>query len=98
MKGRTIPIAGGMTVGRDDCDVMLADPEVSRRHAVVHDGAAGPTIEDLGSKNGTFVNDARIDRPAVLRAGDEVRLGNTVWIVREPRADTVAAAQRPDPG
>jgi pSer/pThr/pTyr-binding forkhead associated (FHA) protein len=81
-EGRTLPVVAG-TIGRDGCDVNLADPEVSRRHAVVRTAANGaaPSIEDLGSRNGTWVNDRRIDAPTELQAGDVVRLGSTVWHV-----------------
>jgi pSer/pThr/pTyr-binding forkhead associated (FHA) protein len=82
MHGREVVVLAGITLGRDDCDIVLSDPEVSRRHAAVAESPDGFTIEDLGSTNGTWVNGERIDRPAPLRAGDEVRFGNTVWHVR----------------
>jgi DNA segregation ATPase FtsK/SpoIIIE, S-DNA-T family len=79
--GREVAVRPG-TIGREGCDVNLGDPEVSRRHAAISaaDGGAH-VIEDLGSRNGTWVNDHRIDEPTVIRAGDTVRLGNTVWVV-----------------
>jgi pSer/pThr/pTyr-binding forkhead associated (FHA) protein len=100
MHGREVPVLAGITLGRDDCDVVLSDPEVSRRHALVAEGPRGFTIEDLGSTNGTWVNGERIDRPELLRAGDEVRFGNTVWHVRSAVAApdgrvTVTGARKP---
>ena len=63
------------TVGRTpDCDIFLDDVTVSRRHAIVARGAAGFTIEDLGSLNGTFLNRHRIEK-ADLESGDEVQIG-----------------------
>src|SRR4051812_21351838 len=59
MAGRIVPVTPGSVIGRDACDVVLPDPEVSRKHAVVRNGAHGPTIQDLGSLNGTFVNGHR---------------------------------------
>ncbi|HEY1277630.1 MAG TPA: DHA2 family efflux MFS transporter permease subunit [Thermoleophilaceae bacterium] len=54
------------------------DPELSRRHASAALFDPGRIlIEDLGSTNGTFVNDHRIAAPAVVRAGDGIRLGTT---------------------
>jgi pSer/pThr/pTyr-binding forkhead associated (FHA) protein len=94
-------VLAGTTVGRDDCDVVLTDPEVSRRHAVLVASSDGLAIEDLGSTNGTWVNGERIARPEPIRAGDEVRFGNTVWHVRAAAAagdgrPTIAGAQRRD--
>ena len=87
----------GATIGREGCDVELADPDVSRRHAIVH--LAGPAIavEDLGSTNGTFVNDARIGEVTTLRAGDSVRFGDVVWELRIQSQPT-RAAQIVQPG
>jgi pSer/pThr/pTyr-binding forkhead associated (FHA) protein len=63
------------TVGRSpDCDIFLDDVTVSRRHAIVARGAAGFTLEDLGSLNGTFLNRHRIEK-ADLETGDEVQIG-----------------------
>lgn len=73
------PTGPGMTIGRADCDIELNDPDVSRRHAVLRQVDHGLAIEDLGSKNGTFVNDRRISGIVPLGAGDRVRFGNTVW-------------------
>ena len=97
MHGREVAVLSGTTLGRDDCDVVLSDPEVSRRHAL--EGPDGFTIEDLGSTNGTWVNGERIERPERLRAGDELRFGNTVWHVRAAMAapdgrTTVAGARK----
>ena len=63
------------TIGRTpDCDIFLDDVTVSRRHAIVARGAAGFTLEDLGSLNGTFLNRHRIEK-ADLETGDEVQIG-----------------------
>lgn len=81
MAGRVVPVTAGVVIGRDSCDVLLPDPEVSRRHAVVRSATRGPAIEDLGSLNGTFVNGRRIDRPTAIGTGDTLQFGNTVWRV-----------------
>jgi pSer/pThr/pTyr-binding forkhead associated (FHA) protein len=66
------------------------DSQISRRHARVSRGADGRlTIEDLGSANGTFVNDQQIDAPRELELGDVVRIGRTALEVFEP-ADAVS--------
>ena len=68
---------GGALVGRSrDCDIVLADANVSRRHAEVRPAAAGTwTIADLGSTNGVVVNGHRIDGVAQVRPGDRIALG-----------------------
>jgi FHA domain-containing protein len=68
---------GGATIGRSrDCDIVMADANVSRRHAQVLALAAGTwTIADLGSTNGVLVNGRRIGVPEQLTAGDRIVLG-----------------------
>jgi hypothetical protein len=68
---------GGATIGRSrDCDVILSDANVSRRHAEVLPGAAGTwTIADLGSTNGVHVNGRRIAGVEPLAPGDRIALG-----------------------
>src|SRR3954462_5557493 len=82
MEGREQNLQAGATIGREGCDVNLMDPEVSRRHAAIRDQGGNLAIEDLGSTNGTFVNDKRISEVTVLNDGDIVRLGNTVWAIK----------------
>jgi predicted component of type VI protein secretion system len=82
MEGREQELDPGATIGREGCDVVLMDPEVSRRHAAIRDQGGSLAIEDLGSTNGTYVNDVRVTTVTVLRNGDVVRLGNTVWAIR----------------
>jgi len=86
--GRVVPIDSDASIGREGCDVLLPDPEVSRRHAVLLSLDDGPAIEDQGSTNGTYVNDVRIEDVTPLREGDEVRLGNTIWRVERSGAAT----------
>jgi hypothetical protein len=68
---------GGVLLGRSrDCDVVLADANVSRRHAEVRPGAAGTwTIADLGSTNGVRINGRQIAGTEPLAAGDRIVLG-----------------------
>jgi hypothetical protein len=77
-EGRRLVIPpGGALVGRSrECDVVLADANVSRRHAEVRPGAAGSwTISDLGSTNGVRVNGRQIAGAEPLSAGDRIVLG-----------------------
>jgi serine/threonine protein kinase len=70
------PIMGeSVMVGRDrTCSIVLQHPAVSRRHARITLSGPAPMLEDLQSANGTYVNNARIDR-ATLKPGDIVRFG-----------------------
>lgn len=81
VEGRRHAPEPGASIGRADCDVVLADPDVSRRHAVIRAIDEALAVEDVGSRNGTFVNGRRIEETTVLATGDEVRFGNTVWRV-----------------
>jgi hypothetical protein len=68
---------GGATIGRSrDCDIVLSDANVSRRHAEVRPGAAGTwSIADLGSTNGVLVNGHRVAGLLQLTPGDRIALG-----------------------
>lgn len=66
---------GELTIGRHyECDVVLADPSVSRRHARIIFRDGGWVLQDLASTNGTTVNGATVGR-CVLRPGDHLVLG-----------------------
>lgn len=66
-------------IGRaPDCAISIADGSISSRHARVTRSAEGFTIEDLQSRNGTFVNGEKVDKPRVLADGDVVRLGKII--------------------
>jgi hypothetical protein len=81
MRGRVVALHAGDAIGRGDCEIVAPDPEVSRRHAELHDHPGGLAIADAGSLNGTFVNGVRIAGRTPLGHGDVVRAGNTVWHV-----------------
>jgi pSer/pThr/pTyr-binding forkhead associated (FHA) protein len=66
-----------LTIGRgSDADVVVADPLVSRRHARLAQRAGRLVLTDLGSTNGTRVNDGVV-KEAVVAAGDRIQLGAT---------------------
>ena len=76
--GRTIAVKREkLLVGRaDECDVRPLSEEVSRRHCAFHVEADSLVVEDLRSRNGTFVNGSRIEGRRPLVDGDIVRIGN----------------------
>jgi DNA-binding winged helix-turn-helix (wHTH) protein len=68
--------AGENVVGRGlDVAVRLESPKVSRRHARIVIQEAGATVEDLGSRNGTWVGGKRVVASSPLRPGDRIRIG-----------------------
>ena len=74
---------GDNVVGRDlNADVSIDAVGVSRRHAVIEVGDAVVTLRDLSSKNGTFVDGARVTKPVTLRDNVEVRLGAVALLFR----------------
>jgi len=75
--GRRVELGVEVVIGRQDADLVLRDPEVSRRHAVLRRSGESVVIEDLDSTNGTFVKGERIRRPITVGPGDQVRIGRT---------------------
>jgi len=61
-------------------DVYLQDSQVSRQHTEITQQGDQTYIRDLGSTNGTFVNDERITGPRLLRPGDQIRIGDTLLV------------------
>lgn len=67
-----------LQIGRADaCQVKLSDTYSSQFHARIYRRDGGWYVEDLGSTNGTYLNQRRITSPAELRAGDRLRIGKT---------------------
>lgn len=67
-----------------DVGVWIDAPGVSRHHALIRLGASGAAVEDLGSKNGTYVRGQRITESRPLADGDQIRLGSVVITFRIP--------------
>ena len=81
--GRMVALAGPVTVGRaGDADLVLADELVSRHHARITPSGSGAVVEDLGSRNGTFVNGEAVPGPTHLIPGDQLQLGVTLVELR----------------
>jgi DNA-binding NtrC family response regulator len=81
--GLAISSEGGeaQTVGSaPDCDLAVRDPAVSRYHLEVRHSPAGLVVADLGSTNGTWVGDVRIER-ATVPPGTRLRIGDTILVV-----------------
>ena len=80
--GQIIAIsADGLRIGRmPDNELVLADPKVSRHHAVIVTTPDGFILRDLGSSNGTKVGDTKILESQLLMDGDEIHVGDQSWI------------------
>jgi hypothetical protein len=77
--GRRLPVpARGATLGRSrDCEIVLDDSSISRRHAEIRPAGDGWTVADLGSTNGVRLNGRAVEGAQPLQAGDRVELGST---------------------
>lgn len=74
---------GTLTIGRkDDCDVRVPLAEVSRHHARISIKGEQVVIADLGSANGTYLNNRKIKEESVLNPGDHVVIGPVVFTVQ----------------
>jgi DNA-binding winged helix-turn-helix (wHTH) protein len=74
---------GANLVGRDpDCAVRLDSPSVSRHHARIIVAGRETTVEDLASKNGTYVNDRPVTTPLALDDGARIRFGTVRMTLR----------------
>ncbi|MGI9262677.1 MAG: FHA domain-containing protein [Woeseiaceae bacterium] len=69
-----VPVTDGLVAGRlDECGLVLTEGHPSRQHAKFNVGGNESQVEDLGSSNGTFVNDQKISGAVLLRSGDRIR-------------------------
>ena len=74
---------GENIIGRDPAAAVSIDsPDVSRNHACITVSGTTLTIEDLGSKNGTFIGADRITKPRVIQPGDDIVIGRTLIVLR----------------
>lgn len=72
-----------ITIGRaEDSTLVITDDYASARHARLVPRAGQWFVEDLGSTNGTFVNEQKLAAPAMLQPGDKVRVGQTIMELR----------------
>jgi hypothetical protein len=78
-QGREIELDGGLTIGRSGSSGLpIGDPFVSHMHARIMKRGQFLFVEDLGSTNGTFLNDRRVEGDAQLKVRDQLRIGETV--------------------
>jgi len=81
---KVFPVAGPVVIGRaPECDISVPADEMSRRHALVKPTPDGLQVEDLGSSNGTYINNKRV-QTGFLGPGDELRLDTVRFILVAP--------------
>ena len=84
-----------VVVGRDEnCQIRLATSEVSRQHCRLRMSSEGIEVRDMGSRNGTFVNDVAITAETLLKPGEVLRVGPLALQVpyRRKRGDNSGSA------
>ena len=90
LDGDRLEVEAQVVLGRGTADVVIDDPEISRRHALVRVVGERVVIDDLDSMNGTWVNGQRITDTVELRPGDVVRLGSSVFELQVEPASVLA--------
>ena len=100
LKGQRFPLGeSAITLGRSfDTDIQIYDLMVTRRHCKISPTPRGYVAEDLGSSNGTFVNDQRISGPTTLKHGDLLNVHGAVFrfAEQEEAGSTVTFVDRPE--
>jgi FHA domain len=81
--GMAYDLAGTVTLGRGDVEIQLDDPFASSRHARIWKQGHVLVIEDLGSTNGTYLNDEPLNGPQPLHPGDRIRIGDSEFSYRQ---------------
>ena len=76
-KGMRYDVGGGATLGRGDVEIVLEDPFASSQHARIERQGGVVVLEDLGSTNGTYLNDELLSGPQPLHTGDRIRIGDS---------------------
>jgi DNA-binding winged helix-turn-helix (wHTH) protein len=75
LNGNRWTVHDAMIIGRDPtCEVVIPDRQVSRFHVRLDVNEDVVTVEDLGSKNGTFINNIQVSNPTFLKDGDELSI------------------------
>jgi FHA domain len=75
--GASYDLVDGATLGRGDVEIRLDDPFASSRHARISRQGHVVVIEDLGSTNGTYLNEEPLNGPQPLHNGDRIRIGDS---------------------
>jgi FHA domain len=95
--GKVFPVTGPVVIGRAaECDISVPADEMSRRHALLRPTSDGVSVEDLGSSNGTYINNKRVQQ-GFLAPNDELRLDAVRFLLIAPGMEMSAAPASPEP-
>jgi adenylate cyclase len=94
--GETIPLGDIVTIGRSPGNnLVLQDDRVSRNHALIRREGRGFLIIDLGSANGTYVNDKPVTAATPLQSNDIIKVGGNLFVFRHFSEQDTAATEAP---
>jgi pSer/pThr/pTyr-binding forkhead associated (FHA) protein len=92
LAGEPLEVEGEVVLGREGVDLVIDDPEISRRHVAFRRRENEIEIEDLGSLNGTYVNGSKLEAAVLLAPGDVIKLGKTsIAVAAETQATQLGA-------
>ncbi len=96
---RTVPLEGERVIvgKREDCQIVLAKPNVSRQHCEILFRGGKHILRDMGSSNGTLVNGTKIEGPVYLVDGTEIEVGDYVLTYMDGSEPPAPAAPEPKP-
>lgn len=87
-----------VTMGSDENNpFVIRRPSVSHRHAALVYTKDHYEVSDLGSTNGTYVNGQRVSGPTLVEIGDEIRLGDAIFVLAKPAPSSISPPLRKSP-
>lgn len=94
-QGKKINLAGlDCFIGRhESCKIRIASGDVSKQHCRLKHKKGGVHAKDMGSRNGTFVNDKILDKEVLLQPGDLLRIGPMIFLVSEAKTASEPPAE-----
>lgn len=94
--GKVIPLRARTVIGKgSECDLVLNEPSMSRRHAMIENTPDGLFLRDLGSANGTYVNGTSV-RDTVLRPGDQLAFDQNRFLIEAPGYLSMSEEEAPN--